>query len=361
MRTRRWRLNSSCPLALLIGVVFSSGANAQPAVTLGADLIFYGDNTEFRNPFREGETIFGAALRLAAVSEVDDRIAITIGAFGNHRFGSERAFELVRPVLALTVSGQRSRFVLGTFAPRRPETTSGPDLDGPHGLLPPLQRETLAFERPYEAGLQWAFEGRRLRHELWIAWQRLNTPDHRERFDGGLNGLLAAGGPVSLPLQVHIVHEGGQRFSSGPVADSAVVAAGIRIAGRFRSIDSAALEVYGLASRFVPDRSDGERSRDGAGFFSRAAAVKAGWRTHLIVWRGSNYIKDEADPNYLSIRRSGQVYRGTRDYSEAGLTRTFRLAPGVTIAVSGRVHRVEKHYEYSYRVLAATALRWRVR
>ena len=95
-------------------------------------MTFYGDNTEFRNPFREGETIFGAALRLSAISEVSDRIAITIGAFGNQRFGSDDAFELVRPILTLTVNGRRSRFVFGTFPVRPPESLSGPDLDGPH-------------------------------------------------------------------------------------------------------------------------------------------------------------------------------------------------------------------------------------
>jgi hypothetical protein len=356
--TRRWRLHSSLASVLL---VFScSTAHAQPTLLLGADLTFYGDNTEFRNPFREGETIFGAALQLAAISEVTDGIAITIGAFGNQRFGSEDAFELVRPVLALTIRGRRSRFVFGSFPARPPESMSGPDLDGPHRLLPPLQRETLAFDRPYEAGLLWTFSGTRLKHEVWIEWQRLNTAEHRERFDGGFTGAVAAHGPVSIPIQLHIVHEGGQQFSSGPVADSAAAAAGIRIAGHLQSLESA-LEVYGLASRFVPDRAADERSRTGRAFFGRAAVATRGWRAHLIVWRGWDYIKDEGDPNYLSIRRNGQGYRGTRDYSEAGVTRTFKPAPGVAISASARFHRVEEHYEYSYRVLAATTVRWRVR
>jgi len=34
------------------------------------------------------------------------------------------------------------------------------------------------------------------------------------------------------------------------------------------------------------------------------------------------------------------------------LTRTFAPAPGVDLEVSGRFHRIEHHYEYSYRVLA---------
>ena len=38
----------------------------------------------------------------------------------------------------------------------------GPDRTSLHGLLPPLQVETLAFLRPYEAGVQWTdWEDRR--------------------------------------------------------------------------------------------------------------------------------------------------------------------------------------------------------
>jgi hypothetical protein len=355
----RWRRHI-LPVGLF--VLLSCGtADAQPSLALGADVTFYGDNTEFRNPFREGETIFGAALRLSAISEVSDRIAITIGAFGNQRFGSDDGFELVRPILSLTVSGRRSRFVFGTFPVRSPETLSGPDLDGPHRLLPPIQRETLAFDRPYEAGLQWTFAGAHLTHDMWLEWQRLNTPEHRERFDGGFNARISPGGLLSFPIQVHIVHEGGQLFSSGPVADSGVISAGLRIAGRPLSLDSAALELIGLASRFVPNRAQDNRTRDGGAFFGRAEAEKRGWRAHLIVWRGKNFIKEEGDPNYQSIQRVGEIYRGTRDYAEAGVTRTFQLAPGVALAASGRLHRIENHYEYSYRVLALTSLRWRVR
>ena len=111
---------------------------------------------------------------------------------------------------------------------------------------------------------------------MWIEWQRLNTPEHRERFDGGFKGRIAAGGPLSFPIQIHIVHEGGQLFSSGPVADSGVISAGVRIAGTPLALDSAALELIGLASRFVPNRAQDDRTRDGSAFFGRAEAEKNG-------------------------------------------------------------------------------------
>jgi len=335
---------------------------AQEHATLQSDFLFYGDNTEFRNPFREGETIFGTAVRVATVFDVNDRVRVSLGVFGNLRFGADEdnAFELVRPVVALTVSGKRSSFVFGTFPPPRVGTPPGPDRTGSHGLLPPLQRETLAFDRPYEAGLAWTFSGSTLRHEIWIDWQRVNTREHRERFDAGAVGQVHVTRLLAIPFQLHVVHEGGQLFASGPVADSAALATGLDLRGRVGRLESA-LELHGLVSRFVPDRGAPAPSRDGAGFFGRASAEQGGWRAHIIVWRGNDFLKDEGDQNYLSMRRDGTRYRGTRDYAETGLTRTYRPAPGVLLEASGRLHRVEKHYEYSFRIVGSATLGLKIR
>ena len=101
---------------LLCAALLPSSASAQERLAIRSDFLFYGDNTEFRNPFREGETIFGAAVRVTAEVGLNDRVTISVGGFGNQRFGSEDAFEQVRPVLALTVRGRRSSFVLGHAA-----------------------------------------------------------------------------------------------------------------------------------------------------------------------------------------------------------------------------------------------------
>jgi hypothetical protein len=345
----------------MLFVIAAHGSSAQERVTLQADVLFYGDNTEFRNPFREGETIFGTAPRICVVASLNDRVDLTLGVAANHLFGGDDAFELVRPVVSLTVKGRRSRFVFGTLPAAYPDPSAGPDLAGPHRLLPVLQRETLSFSRPYEAGLQWMFQGTRLRHDLWINWQRVNTQEHRERFDAGIAAEVRTPSAISIPFQLHVVHEGGQLFASGAVRDSAAAAIGIRLAGAAGSFDRSGLEIYALASRFVPNRAAPERSRRGAGFLGRAAVERSGWRAHILFWRGRDFITEEGDSNYLSIRRDGSSYRGTRDYSEAGLTRGFTPAPGVTIAASARIHRTERHYEYSYRVIGTANFRLKLR
>jgi hypothetical protein len=325
---------------------------AQESVTLRSDILLYGDNTEFRNPFREGETIFGAAARIFADVRLGPAAVVSIGVFGNQRFGSQRAFEQVRPVIALTVHGGRSSFVFGTLPAPDPARPMGPDRGGPHGLLPALQRETLAFERAYEPGLLWRFAGDRLSHTMWLEWQRLNTADHRERFDGGVAGRVAISRVLTIPFQLHVVHEGGQQFAAGPVTDSTAGAIGLAFTRRAIS-----LELYGLAGRSVPDRERPSEDRNGRAVLARAAFERRGWRAHALAWRGRDFIKDEGDANYGSLRRDGRRYGGTRDYAETGIARRFTVAPGASIEVSGRIHRTEWFYEYSYRVTAITSFK----
>src|SRR5256885_304279 len=123
-------------VGVLVMVLGVRAAAAQETATLGSDVLLYGDNTEFRNPFREGETIFGAAVRAAADVELNDRVVVALGVFGNQRFGSDNAFERVRPVVAMTVRGRRSSFVFGTLPAQGVGGPVGPDRGGPHGLLP---------------------------------------------------------------------------------------------------------------------------------------------------------------------------------------------------------------------------------
>ncbi|MCA1560515.1 MAG: hypothetical protein LC804_09700 [Acidobacteria bacterium] len=341
-------------LALVAGAD-APPAHAQSNLSVRTEWLFYGDNTEFHNPFREGETLLGAAGRLYGELRIGERVDLRLGIFANQRFGGDDAFELVRPVVALIVKGGRSRLIFGTLDLATWAVPTGPDRQGPHGLLPPMQRETLSFDRAYEAGLQWTFAGARLQHEVWINWQQLNTPDHRERFDTGLVGRFALRPWLAVAFQTHVVHHGGQLFSTGPVADSVAVAPGL-VFTTTRGIGRVSLEAHGFLSHHVPDRQVRQQPRDGAAIFARAAVRNGPWRGHWIVWRACDYAKAEGDSNYFSLRLSGARYRGTRDYSEVGLARTFRPAPDVTLEASARLHRIERHYEYSYRILASVRL-----
>jgi hypothetical protein len=360
------RLFAGIRRVVLLSVLLAAPVGAQTNVDLTARVTFYGDNTEFSNPFREGETLLGTFASVFVDARVSERLVLRGGAFGNQRFGSDDSFDEARPVLALIVGSRQSHLILGTldtFRRVRSGAEPGPDRTGPHGLLPPMQRETLAFERPWEAGMQWVLDVPRVQQEAWVHWQRVNTSDQREVFDAGLTSRIPLREALTLRGDVHLVHQGGQLSNSaaGPVADSVAAALGVEAAGDMPPLDRLSLEGYVLVSRHVPDREQEQDARTGFGTFIRAAVEERGWRGHLILWRASDYIKAEGDPLYQTLRRDGTRMRGLRDYAEAGVTRTFRLAPASFLEASLRWHRVESDYEYSFRILAVAELAKRLK
>jgi hypothetical protein len=340
--------------------IVASPALAQ-TLDFDATVTFYGDNTEFSNPFREGETLLGTWASALVEARLNERFALRAGIFGNERFGSRDSFDQVRPVLSLVIGGPGSRLILGTLETVRRLDGAGPDRIGPHGLLPPIQQETLAFERPWEAGMQWALDTPRARQDVWVHWQQVNTSRQREIFDAGVDTRLVLNRALALRTAAHIVHQGGQLGGDAPVADSTAVNAGVEAGGPVGRLDRLSLEGAALVSRYVPDRERTSSALTGFGTFVRIAAENAGWRLHALMWRGDDFVKLEGDPQYSSLRRNGTRYRGLRDYAEAGITRTYDLAPASSLELSVRWHRVENDYEYSFRVLAVAKLRRRIR
>jgi hypothetical protein len=342
-----------------VALFFTAAPALAQTYTAGADLFFFGDNTEFNNPFRVGDTTFGVAGSIFLDTKLNETVTIRGGFFGLGRFGSHDALEHAEPVIALRLTRGASRFVFGSLETMnsRPEVV-GPDRETPHGLLPPLQEENLSFTRGQEMGLQWIHESNVLNHDAWINWQRLNTTEHRERFDAGYRSVFEIGSAWQLHGQWHVVHEGGQRFSNGAVSDSQAGAVGLLWLGRpGEGVTQVTIEGHAVGTRDVPDRAAPERSESGLGVFARGTWERGEWRTHLIVWRGHDTMKVEGDSNYLATRRDGTFFRGVRDYGEWGLTRRFRPAPGVHIFAAFRIHRVESQYEYSYRIAGRVRLR----
>jgi hypothetical protein len=334
----------------------SPAAAQMPDLGFEATLTFYGDNTEFANPFRRGQTLIGTWGTAVVDARVSDRLTLRGGVFGNQRFGSESSFDEVRPVLSLVIGGRASRLVLGTLETVRRVDGAGPDRTGPHDLLPPIQVETLAFERPWEAGVQWLLDTPRVTQDAWLHWQRLNSAGQREVFDTGLRTRIRASRALAFRGDLLLVHQGGQIRAEGPVADSLAGAIGAELGGPAGPLDRISFEAFGLASRYVPDREDTSTARSGFATFLRIAAERGRWRGHAILFRGDDFVAREGDPQYQSLRRDGTSYRSLRDYAEAGLTRLFPLATHSWLEASARWHRVENDYEYSFRILAMARL-----
>ena len=346
---------------LIVGLAQPAWAQV-PSLNLKTSLVFYGDDTEFSNPFRTGETILGTYGVAFLEVGVNERFKIRAGGFGNWRFGSSEPIDQGRPVLALVAGSPRSYFVLGTLETMRHLDGRGPDRTGPHGLLPPMQREVLSFQRAYEAGMQWIVDTPRYSHDGWINWQRINTSDRREVFDVGYASLTRLRPEFAIRGDIHVVHAGGQNGGGNePVADSVAAAAGVEAGAPVGRVKRMSLELIALGSRTVFDRTQPDLTRGGFATFLRYALDWELWRVHLILWRANGFVKAEGDPLYQAIRHDGSRYEGIRDYAETGITRRFKLAPDTVIETSLRFHRTEDNYEFSFRVLGVAHLNWRLK
>jgi len=331
-------------------------ATAQVPVSLQLDGAFYGDNTEFDGTFRSGETILGAFQRLFVEFRPGGNAAVRFGLFAQERAGSSSPVDHALPIVTLDLGSPHQRFIVGTLDPNSPRSF-GPDRTTPHGLLPPLAVETLWFTRAYEAGIEWLVNADRIRQDAWLDYQLENTAEHREKLDAGVVGRARIGGPVYAGYQFHIVHHGGQQYATGPVSDSLGFAPSLVVEGPLGGLDLASAEVFVLAAFDRPDRFAATNpTLEGHAVFVRLAAETRGWRGHLIAWRGHDFNHEDGDPNYLSRFSNGTLDHGTREYSEVGIARLMRPAPGLEFEASFRVHRIDSDYGYSYRLLGTVHL-----
>jgi hypothetical protein len=343
-------LKFHCLLAALL--MLPRPCAAQQPTVVRLDSALYGDNTEFSNRFRKGETILGSFQRVFVEITPNDRAVFDLGVYALERAGSHSPIDRGLPIVTLSLGSPRDRFIFGTLESPVHRGGFGPDRTTPHGLLPPLAVETLWLTRSYEAGIQWLVKNGQIAHDGWFDYQKLNTPAHREQMDAGGVGRVALAGPLGLAYQIHVVHHGGQQYQSGPVADSLGYGAGFTLEGPLAALDLASVEVYALGSLDRPDRAAPALTTKGRAVFARAAVEKRGWRTHVILWRANDFNHEGGDPNYLSKFASGERYRGTREYTEMGLSRLFKPAPSVDFEGSLRLHWVQGAYAYSYRMLA---------
>ena len=164
-------------------------------------------------------------------------------------------------------------------------------------------------------------------------------------------------------LQGHIVHEGGQLFAAGPVRDSSALAAGVALHGAIA--DGLARVAAGCSACGVTVRARQERpdlDRDGR---SRASAAQRSSDTDGAVTSspgaGGTSSRTRAIPTTSRSRGAAIAIAARATTPRSALTRRFTLAPAAILDVSARVHRVERHYEYSYRIVSIVTPSWRVR
>ncbi len=348
------------PLALLTLLMIPAARLEAQSFTWKSLVTFYGDNTEFFNPYRTGETILGGQFQTWLSIEPGRRTEVIAGVFGDHRSGDDSFLDPVKPLLGFRYHTDHSLGALGTLV-----------TENRHGYLEPLEVTTLEFTRPIEYGIQWRERRGWLDGELYLNWQHLNTPDSREIFDYGLNLAVRPIRQVSLEYQSHGLHHGGQLYDVGPVTNNFASGIGLGLTERFRWIDSTSLRLFYLHSHGNIDSIvPAGRPDQGHGTYLRLGITPGNWcDLWMIQWWGKDYLAQEGDNNYNSVGSDPSYYKSDRRYQEYGFGKSVLIDHAVTARGELRFHRIDdlssisigtSKWEYSYRITAVIPIGVRI-
>ena len=323
---------------------------AQRSVDWDTHFFFYGDNTEFFSPYREGATWLGGRVSSELVYHATPRVDVRFGVTADHRSG-DTAFAEALPLLSMRYHTTHSTGVLGTLI-----------TEDRHGLLEPMEELQWDVLHPIEYGGQWIERHDKWGGEWFLNWRKINTPFQREEFD---MALLAHGDPLPwlrVEGQQLWVHRGGQLFGAGEtVANGRTYAIGVVAHDSLRHLGASRFEVWRLASGagWLDSLPAGIDAKGSGTLFRASVTPFGGIRWSGVIWEGNGYNGFWGDANYNSIGLKGH-YRKRRFYSEVGMNKVWQGPAGVTFESQVRIHKEDRYdtislswfsWEYSYRFI----------
>lgn len=312
-----------------------------------SDFTFYGDNTEFFEPFRTGETLLGQQGKSFLEAGLGTKTFLRIGVFGDFRSQSAIPPTVdVRPIFSFDYREGGTRLIIGSL-----------ETKGRHGFLEPLEVSFLEFTRPIEYGFQWIQEDPGFKADLFLDWHQLNTPTQPESFDYGGTAAGILTDTFTLEAQLHGFHDGGQQYYT-VVINNWVGAVGFRwklpgLIGQTR------FDGFGIGSGYL-DGGNTTQTQFGGGGYLRATVDPDDKLSFFGTgWLGRDLYSQEGDANYASysspdsttVDQLHAFVRHDRFYGELGAERTFPMEGGARFTAGFRLHFIDELTAYSYRLM----------
>jgi hypothetical protein len=329
-------------LLFLTGILLGWGGRAAadpPDIQWRTDLTFYGDNTEFFEPFRIRETILGQQFKTFMDVSPGADTSFWAGFFADHRAAQETGFPVL-PILSFVYHTDTSKGIIGTL-----ETIHR------HGLIEPMEVTTLELTRPVEYGLQWIQRDDFIVMDTFLDWQQLLAPGQSEVFDYGGSAILPLDGSLALEGQLHGYHSGGAMYDV-PVWNNLAAGLGFKLQSQPEESGKTFLEAYGLTSK-TTDLTGYPGPAVGYGLYVKGSfSPDNAWEFFGIYWLGQDYFSEEGDSNYDSVGTDGVYYLPTRHYEELGVRRQVLIESGVQFDFELRSHWIEDSWANSLRLVA---------
>lgn len=308
--------------------------------TLRSEFSFYGDNTEFFEPFRLRQTLLGQQFKSYLDLETGERTRLWAGLFADHPSALFNSSVNVLPLLSFVYQQDDFQGVLGTLQPVNR-----------HGLLEPLEVTTLEMTRPIEYGLQWLQKGEFFKSDIFLDWQTLLTPSSRETFDYGGSVRFLCLPFLELDAQAHCYHVGGVTYA-GVVRNNFVGGLGLTLSSNLSVLGKSSLVLFDLGSNDT-QRSNYPGPTQGGGYYAKGSfSPLPGFTIFGIAWVGKDFMSEEGDSNYNSFGYDGVYYLSDRHYEETGIQFEAALENGTTFDVELRSHWIEDSWAHSFRIVA---------
>lgn len=312
---------------------------------------FYGDNTEFFEPYRTGETLLGQQGKSWLEAALGKKTFLSVGVFGDFRSVTDPTLEM-KPILSFEYREGGTQLILGSL-----------DVQDRHGFLEPLEVTTLEFTRPMEYGFQWIEKDPRFQCDFFLNWHQLNTPSEPEQMDYGGVFKEPLDDRFSLEEQFHGFHDGGQLYYIGDIFNNWVPAAGFRwkIPGL---LGETRVSAFGVMGGHLTGSDTSQAQWGGGGYLKMEVMPDSNLNFFGIGWEGKDFYSQEGDANYTSFSSQDSTttdqahpfVKSDRTYAEIGARRDFPLEGGANFEAEVRVHFIDDSTAYSYRMSVTAPL-----
>lgn len=274
--------------------------NAADTQRVGLSLFMnnYFKNNEYFGPIYHGYTLFGTLFRPAITYTPRSFLRLEGGVFMQQDMGTDGFTEL-RPFFSVKIQKNSHAFIFG-------------NLEGgaQHNMIAPLLDPERCLKHPFENGLQYRVNSKRVLSDAWIDWVRAEdlTAKKQELIEAGISfsyyAVKREKFALSIPLQGAVWHLGGQlNEAADPIETIGNGAAGIRLEsqGSGSLLKKWTLESFVL-NYIHSSHTELRRYPDGHGFFSGLfAESKYGFFLSAQYFFGYHYITGTGAPLFQSV------------------------------------------------------------
>jgi hypothetical protein len=306
------------------------------------------DNKEFFNPYQPGYTLIGFFLRPVIEYYPGPDTKLTAGAHLLKYSGTGKYSQAI-PVFTF-----HHRFSEGL------EMVAG-SLYGTvnHSLIEPL----FAFERIFthhnESGLQFLISQDFFKADIWLNWEKFifAGDPFQEEFTAGLSSVIYTGDresrvQVELPLQLLVMHKGGQIDASGERMQNQVnFATGIHMKWDFDHSGIQSLSFRGYLAGFRDlSNSLQDHYSNGWGIYPNLVLNTRWFEGGIGYWVGHRFVAPRGEPLFQSVSRvDPEIATDNRELFTSKLIFSRNLLRGINMEVRADVYydTVDGYFDYS--------------